>query len=46
MAEVIIKSTMKAGDIISVGFNKKKDDIVIKIISKGEEPTENNLDEE
>ncbi len=46
MAEVIIKSTMKAGDVISVGFNKKKDDIVIKIISKGEEAPETSPDEE
>ncbi len=40
MAEVIIKSTMKAGDIISVGFNKKKDEITIKVITKGEVSTE------
>lgn len=46
MAEVIIKSTIKAGDIISVGYNKKKDDIVIKLIIKGEESTDIPVDEE
>ncbi|MHC1704610.1 MAG: ATP-dependent Clp protease ATP-binding subunit [Tenuifilaceae bacterium] len=40
MAEVIIKSTMKPGDIISVGFNKKKEEITIKVITKGEVSTD------
>lgn len=46
MAEVIIKATMKPGDAISVGFNKKKDEIVIKIISKDQDSTDASLDEE
>jgi len=36
MAETIINCTLKAGDTISVGFNKKKEEVSIKIISKGE----------
>ncbi len=31
MAEVIIRSDMKEGDTISVGFNKKKEEITIKV---------------
>jgi ATP-dependent Clp protease ATP-binding subunit ClpC len=31
MAEVIIKSTLKEGDIIMVSYNKKKDQLVIKV---------------
>lgn len=46
MAEVIIKSTMKVGDTISVGYNKKKDEIVIKVISKDETVSEEIADEE
>jgi len=37
---------MKPGDIISVGFNKKKEEITIKITSKGEEVVELTSDEE
>ncbi|MDX9855022.1 MAG: ATP-dependent Clp protease ATP-binding subunit [Tenuifilaceae bacterium] len=36
MAEVIIKSSISMGDVISVGYNKKKDDITIKIIKTQE----------
>ena len=36
MAETIINCTLKTGDTISVGFNKKKEEVSIKIISKGE----------
>ncbi|MBN1988659.1 MAG: ATP-dependent Clp protease ATP-binding subunit [Bacteroidales bacterium] len=36
MAEVIIKSSISMGDIISVGYSKKKDDITIKIIKTQE----------
>jgi len=39
MAEAIIKNPMKAGDVISIGLNKKKDEIVIKILSKGDDAT-------
>ena len=46
MAETIINCTMKPGDVISVGFNKKKEDITIKILSKGEEPADLLTDEE
>lgn len=46
MAETIINCTMKQGDVISVGFNKKKEEIAIKIISKGEEIVEIPSDEE
>ena len=34
MAEVLIKSDMKEGDTISVGFNKKTEEITIKIQTK------------
>ena len=34
MAEVIIKSKLKEGDVISVGFNKSKQEITIKAIHK------------
>jgi len=46
MAETIINCTMKPGDIISVGFNKKKEEIAIKITSKGEDAVELSSDEE
>jgi ATP-dependent Clp protease ATP-binding subunit ClpC len=32
MAEVIIKSPMKEGDIITISFNKKKEAVVIKVV--------------
>ncbi|UCG27387.1 MAG: ATP-dependent Clp protease ATP-binding subunit, partial [Bacteroidales bacterium] len=42
MAEVIIKSSLKEGDTISVGFNKKKEEITIKTgKSEGKELPEN-----
>ncbi|BDX39187.1 ATP-dependent Clp protease ClpC [Tenuifilaceae bacterium CYCD] len=44
MAEAIIKSDIKAGNIISIGFNKKKDEITIKVLKGEEEPV--NPDEE
>jgi len=44
MAESIIKSDIKAGNIISIGFNKKKDEITIKVLKGEEEPV--NPDEE
>ncbi len=34
MAEIIIKSNLKDGDVISVGFNKKKEEITMKVVSK------------
>lgn len=34
MAEVLIKSELKEGDTISVGFNKKNEEITMKVISK------------
>ncbi len=34
MAEIIIKSNLKEGDVISVGFNKKKEEITMKVVSK------------
>jgi ATP-dependent Clp protease ATP-binding subunit ClpC len=34
MAEVIIKSNLKEGDIIAVGFNKKKEEITMKVVNK------------
>ncbi len=34
MAEIIIKSNLKNGDVISVGFNKKKEEITMKVVSK------------
>ncbi|MFO7657645.1 MAG: ATP-dependent Clp protease ATP-binding subunit [Bacteroidales bacterium] len=37
MAEAIIKAGMKAGDIISVGFSKKKEEITIKVVHVQEE---------
>jgi len=45
MAEVIIKSDIKEGDIISVGFSKKKEEIVIKVLTKESEVVEA-IDEE
>lgn len=38
MAESIIKSDIKAGNVISIGFNKKKDEITIKVLKGEEEP--------
>lgn len=38
MAEAIIKSDIKAGNVISIGFNKKKDEITIKVLKGEEEP--------
>ncbi|MCG8410887.1 MAG: ATP-dependent Clp protease ATP-binding subunit [Bacteroidales bacterium] len=35
MAEAIIKSTLKQGDVLSVDYNKKKDEIIITPIQKG-----------
>jgi ATP-dependent Clp protease ATP-binding subunit ClpC len=40
MAEVIIKSDLKEGDIISVGYSKKKEEITIRIVHKQEEHSE------
>jgi ATP-dependent Clp protease ATP-binding subunit ClpC len=37
MAEVIIKADIKEGDIISVGFSKKNEEITIKVVHKAEE---------
>jgi ATP-dependent Clp protease ATP-binding subunit ClpC len=34
MAEVIIKSNPKEGDVIVVGFNKKKEEITMKVVNK------------
>ncbi len=34
MAEVIIKSNLKEGDVIAVGFNKKKEEITMKVVNK------------
>ncbi len=38
MAEVIIKSDLKAGNALSIGYNKKKDEITIKVLKGEEEP--------
>lgn len=40
MAEVIIKADIKEGDVISVGFNKKKEELVIKVLQKEASPEE------
>jgi len=40
MAEVIIKSDLKEGDVISVGYSKKKEEITIRVVHKMEEQTE------
>ena len=37
MAEVIIKSNMKEGDTIAISFNKKKEEVVMKVIHADEE---------
>ncbi len=37
MAEVIIKANIKEGDVISVGFSKKKEEITIRVVHKMEE---------
>ena len=37
MAEVLIKSEIKEGDTINVGFNKKNEEITIKVIPKTNE---------
>ncbi len=36
MAEVIIKTKLKEGDVISVGFNEKKEEITMKVVHKTE----------
>lgn len=46
MAEVIIKSEIKEGDIILVGFSKKKEEITIRVAHKGEEEKEESRIEE
>ncbi len=33
MAEVIIRSDLKAGDTLSVNLNKEKNDVVVKKVS-------------
>jgi ATP-dependent Clp protease ATP-binding subunit ClpC len=40
MAEVIIKSDLKEGDVISVGYSKKKEEITIRVVRKMEEQPE------
>jgi ATP-dependent Clp protease ATP-binding subunit ClpC len=40
MAEVIIKADIKEGDIISVGYSKKKEEITIRVVPKMEEHSE------
>jgi ATP-dependent Clp protease ATP-binding subunit ClpC len=45
LAEVLIKSDSKSGSTISVGYNKKKDEISIKIL-KGEEEVASSSEEE
>ena len=40
MAEVIIKSKLKEGDILQVGFNKSKEEITIKAVHKSNEKKE------
>ncbi|MBN2213970.1 MAG: ATP-dependent Clp protease ATP-binding subunit [Bacteroidales bacterium] len=37
MAEVIIKADIKEGDVISVGYSKKKEEITIRIVPKIQE---------
>jgi ATP-dependent Clp protease ATP-binding subunit ClpC len=37
MAEVIIKSNMKQGDTIAITFNKKKEEVAMKVIHADEE---------
>ncbi len=34
MAEVIIKASIREGDTVSVGFNKKKEEITIKVVKR------------
>ncbi len=46
MAEVIIKADLKEGDTISVGFNKKKEEITIKIVHNGQEETTSAIEKE
>jgi ATP-dependent Clp protease ATP-binding subunit ClpC len=48
MAEVIIKSNMREGDTIMIGFNKKKEEVTIKVLHTEEassEPIDNNEEE-
>ncbi len=47
MAEVIIKSNMKEGDTIVIGFNKKKEEVTMKVIHAGEtaEATADDIEE-
>ena len=40
MAEVIIKSDLKEGDVISVGYSKKKEEITIRVVHHMEEHPE------
>ncbi len=44
MAEVIIKSNMKEGDTIVIGFNKKKEEVTMKVLHS-EEATDTALSE-
>jgi len=44
MAEVIIKSNMREGDTISISFNKKKEEVAMKVLHV-EEATSTTLDE-
>ncbi len=44
MAEVIIKSSMKEGDTIVIGFNKKKEEVTMKVLH-AEEATDAALSE-
>ena len=37
MAEVIIRSNMKQGDTIAITFNKKKEEVAMKVIHVDEE---------
>lgn len=40
MAEVIIKADLKPGDVISVGFSKKKDEITIRVVHNQEKESQ------
>jgi ATP-dependent Clp protease ATP-binding subunit ClpC len=41
MAEVIIQSTMKAGDTIAISLNKKKEEVVVKVLHPEEAASDN-----
>ncbi len=45
MAEVLIKQSPKGGEIIRIGFNKKKEELTFKIIHHGIEADEKDSDE-